>query len=132
MATNVNAEFVIIGDTFDPDIVTQRLGIEPQGYWVKGEKTANAHMERKDTNWWIHTDYEHSFDIMCQLSKLISILQKKKNILKKLKTTYDLEYLFLVVINVEENEKPAIALDSSFINFASDIGAEFAVDLYIY
>ncbi|WP_203362825.1 DUF4279 domain-containing protein [Bacillus sp. REN10] len=132
MATNVNAEFVIIGDIFDPNVVTQRLGIEPHGYWIKGEEVPKEPIKRKDTNWWIHTDYEHSFDIMCQLSKLINILQNKKNILKELKTTYDLDYLFLVVINVEEDEKPAIALDSSFITFASDIGAEFEVDLYIY
>jgi hypothetical protein len=40
--------------------------------------------------------------------------------------------MFVIVIQVENNEKPAMHLESRFIDFASSIGAEVDFDLYIY
>lgn len=36
--TNVKVEFNIIADTFNPDIVTQKLKINPTEVWIKGEQ----------------------------------------------------------------------------------------------
>jgi hypothetical protein len=130
--TNVNAKFVIVGDSFDPKTITEKLGIEPHSFWIKGEDVPGRPIKRKDTNWEICTGYEESLYIMEQIEKLLVILQNKKDILRELKSLYTLDYFFLIVINIEDDEKPAIALSSDFIEFASEIKAEFEVDLYIF
>ena len=59
-------------------------------------------------------------------------LEDKGSELKRLKQKYDLVYRFFIVIQIENNEKPVMFLDSSFIHFANLIGAEVEFDLYIY
>ena len=59
-------------------------------------------------------------------------LEGKENELNRLKQKYDLAYRFIIVIQIENNEKPVIFLDSSFIHFANLIGAEVELDLNIF
>lgn len=44
----------------------------------------------------------------------------------------NLEYIFGIVVNVENNEKPAMYFNIKFIEFANNINAEFYIDLYVY
>lgn len=132
MATSINAEFVIVGDTFNPVVITEKLGIEPQNFWRKGEKVFGRPVERKDTCWIISTGYEESFYISEQLNKILATLRNKEEILRELKIAYTLEYFFQIVVRIEEDMKPAINVDSEFIEFANSIKAELEIDLYIY
>ena len=59
-------------------------------------------------------------------------LEGKENELNRLKQKYDLAYRFIIVIQIENNEKPVMFLDSSFIHFANLIGAEVEFDLNIF
>lgn len=130
--TNVMVEFIIIGEEFDPNFVTKKLKIEPDEIWVKGDSIIGRNIERKDTTWSINTGYEESLDINEQLEKIINLINDKKNILKKLKAEYNIEYVFGIVVNVEDNQKPAMYFNNMFIEFVNDIKAEFYIDLYIY
>ncbi|QCT01008.1 hypothetical protein E6C60_0283 [Paenibacillus algicola] len=40
--------------------------------------------------------------------------------------------MFMIVINIENNDKPAVYLESDTIHFASEIGASINFDYYIY
>lgn len=53
-------------------------------------------------------------------------------LLKKLEMESNLEYIFGIVVNVENNEKPAMYFNIKFIEFANHINAEFYIDLYVY
>ncbi|MCU5167588.1 DUF4279 domain-containing protein, partial [Bacillus paranthracis] len=57
---------------------------------------------------------------------------EKTEPLKQLKKKYDLEFLFMVVIQIENNESPAMYLQKNIIDFASSIQAEIHFDLNIY
>ena len=87
---------------------------------------------RLETIWELGTDYEESLDINKQLNLVVNQLEDKGSELKRLKQKYDLVYRFFIVIQIENNEKPVMFLDSSFIHFANLIGAEVEFDLYIY
>lgn len=130
--TNVMVEFIIIGEEFDPNFVTEKLNIEPDEFWVKGDAIKGRNIKRKDTTWSINTGYEESLDISEQLEKIINLINGKKNILKELKIEYNLEYVFGIVVNVEDNQKPSMYFNNMFIEFVNDIKAEFYIDLYIY
>lgn len=129
--TNVKAEFVIIGDALNPKLLTNELGVTPTQFWRKGDKIEGKNINKQDSCWIIGTNYEESFDINDQLYGLIAILEKKQEILKELKTKFNFEYLFVIVINVENNELPAMHFDRKFLDFVHSIEAEFYIDLYI-
>lgn len=130
--TTVMVEFAIFGDDFSPDAVTEKLSTKPTQCWMKGEPIRDTVIVRKETNWSISTGYEESWDINDQLKKLVEFMETKRSDLKELKRIYNLEYKFFIVINVENNEKPAIYLENDMIEFANDIKAWFDFDLYIF
>lgn len=130
--TNIMAEFRIIGDEFDPNTITNKLSLKPNCYWVKGDKIENRDKYRSYSCWAISTGYEESLDVNIQLARIIEILKAKMSDLIELKSLYNLDYRLDVVINIENNEKPAIYLNSDVIEFAYKISAEFDFDLYIF
>lgn len=130
--SNVMVKFVITGEGFYPNIITDRLNLTPSKHWIKGDEIPRKNIKRKETNWIICTEYEESFDINEQLNKIIHVIAEKKHILQELKKAYDIDYIFVIVVNVENNEKPTMYFNRKFIEFANEIEAEFYIDLYIY
>lgn len=129
--TNVMVNFRILGKDFNPDDLTSILNITPSSQWLKGE-IIRPNIVRKYSCWIIGTEYEESCDINVQLKKVLKKISERKRELIDLREKLDLQYRLDVVINIENNEKPAIYLNSDVIEFANDIKAEFDFDLYIF
>ncbi|RRN71278.1 DUF4279 domain-containing protein [Peribacillus simplex] len=135
------AYFSVFGDEFPLEVVTDILGIEPTKTYKKGdiiEKINNLNLvstkirRRKETDWILSTGYQESYDINNQLNTILKSLEGKTKELKQLKEKYSLEFLFMIVIQVENDEKPAMYLQKNIIDFASLIQAEIHFDLYIF
>ena len=129
--TNVKAYFSAKADDFSVEEFTNKLGIMPTRAFNKVVFAEGTHY-RLGTSWELGTDYEESLDINKQLNFVVNQLEGKENELNRLKKKYDLAYRFVIVIQIENNEKPAMYLDSRFIHFTDSIGAEVDFDLYIY
>ncbi|WP_432664493.1 DUF4279 domain-containing protein [Wukongibacter baidiensis] len=132
MDTNVNVEFVITGELFNPKHITQQLNIHPTVEWIKGDKAPNGKIARSYTCWCYGVGVEESIDINDQLVKILGILNPKRQILKEMKKEYDVEYLVLITIKIEDDIKPIMSIKSPIIEMMSDIDSEFDIDLYIY
>ncbi|EYE87733.1 hypothetical protein Q428_11940 [Fervidicella metallireducens AeB] len=130
--TKVKVEFVIVGDEFNPGLVTEKLQINPNEYWVKGDDIKGRNIKRKDSCWIIGTEYEESSDINNQIIKVLNKIQDKKSNLCELGEYFNLEYILLIIINIEENEKPAIYFENEVIQFMNDIKGKIDIDLYIF
>ncbi|GAB6619136.1 MULTISPECIES: DUF4279 domain-containing protein [Bacillus] len=134
------AYFSATGDIFPLEAITEALNIEPTRTYKKGDVVARRDnpnlvftktIYRKETDWTLSTGYQESYDINNQLHIILKSLEGKTEQLKHLKKKYSLEFLFMVVIQVENNESPAMYLQKEIINFASSIQAEIHFDLYI-
>lgn len=130
-STNILVEFNIIGEDYDIGIITEKLDIEPSEYYKKGDKIGNKEMRRKETCWSITSGYEVSLDINNQLEKIVNLIKPKRSTLINLMEQFNLEYKFIIVIRIENNQLPAIFLEREVIEFANDIKAEFDFDMYI-
>jgi len=130
--TNVMVEFRILGHEFVPEVITSELSIIPNETWVKGDKINDRDITRQYSCWILSTGYIESLDINDQIKEIINKLLIKNDKLVEIKKKYNVIYRIDVVINIENNEKPAIYLNSDIIEFAYSIGAEFDFDLYIY
>ena len=135
------AYFSATGDIFPLEAITEALSIEPTRTYKKGDVVARRDnpnlvstktLYRKETNWTLSTGYQESYDINNQLYVILKSLEEKTEPLKQLKKKYDLEFLFMVVIQIENNESPAMYLQKIIIDFASSIQAEIHFDLNIY
>ncbi len=135
------AYFSATGDIFPLEAITEALSIEPTRTYKKGDVVARRDnpnlvstktLYRKETNWTLSTSYQESYDINNQLYVILKSLEEKTEPLKQLKKKYDLEFLFMVVIQIENNESPAMYLQKNIIDFASSIQAEIHFDLNIY
>ncbi|MCU5378740.1 DUF4279 domain-containing protein [Bacillus cereus] len=134
------AYFSATGDIFPLEAITESLSIEPTRTYKKGDVVARRDnpnlvftktLYRKETDWTLSTGYQESYDINNQLHIILKSLEGKTEQLKYLQKKYDLQFLFMVVIQVENNESPAMYLQKEIINFASSIQAEIHFDLYI-
>lgn len=130
--TNVMCEFRIIGDDFEPDIITEKLKVVPSKVWRQGEKINQRDKVREYSNWGLSTEYEESYDINEQINKVLIVFKNKKQELLQLKDLFHLDYKIEIVINVESNETPAIYLEKEIIQFCNDVGAIIDFDLYIF
>src|SRR5690606_21184530 len=134
------AYFSVIGDHFQPEKITEELAIQPTETYVKGDiieqtRAANSPGIRRriGTACTLSTGYQESIiDINDQLQPLLRSLEGKQPDLIRLKEEYELTYLFMIVIEIENNDKPAMYLKKDVISFASAIDAEIHFDLYIY
>ncbi|MFT4143586.1 MAG: DUF4279 domain-containing protein [Mobilitalea sp.] len=124
--------FRITGDEFNPDIISKELQIEPNECWKKGDKVKNRSVLRDFSCWNYKIKYEESLDVNNQLIPLIDKIKSNKNKLIEMKKHQNLDYKINIVIQIENNEKPAIYLNSESIEFANSINAEFDIDLYTY
>lgn len=135
------AYFNVTGDIFPVEAISDALNIEPTKTYKKGDVVercdnpnlvSTKNLYRKGTDWTLSTGYQESYDINDQLHVIVKSLGEKTEQLKQLKKKYDLHFLLMVIIQVENNESPAMYLQKEIINFASSIQAEIHFDLYIY
>ncbi|PEP28199.1 hypothetical protein COL77_24900 [Bacillus wiedmannii] len=134
------AYFSATGNIFPVEAITNALSIEPTRTYKKGDVIAKRDnpnlvstktLYRKETNWNFSTGYQESYDINNQLQVILKSLEGKTEQLKHLKKKYSLEFLFMVVMQVENNESPAMYLQKNIIDFVSSIQTEIHFDLYI-
>jgi len=137
--TQVMVYFSLYGDDFPIDNVTELLGINPTDSYKKGdtiERKPNPNIistkvhYRKETNWELGTDYQESYDVKEQLNQIIRPLKNKAALINQLKTDYNLECHFEIVIIIENGDAPSLHFDMEQIEFANSIKAEFDIDLY--
>ncbi|GMQ61386.1 DUF4279 domain-containing protein [Vallitalea maricola] len=132
MSTSINIEFVISGEVFDLNTITYKLELQPTEQWLKGDNIYNRNITRKDTCWTYSLGEVESLDVNDELSKIIEILLMKKHTLHEIKRIFDVDYLFLITVKIEDEVKPIISIKSQAIELMNYIGAEFDIDMYIY
>lgn len=104
------AYFSATGDIFPVEAITDVLSIEPTRSYKKGDVVARHDnpnivstktLYREETAWTLSTGYQESYDINNQLHVILKSLEEKTEQLKQLKKKYDLQFLFMVVIQAE-------------------------------
>jgi hypothetical protein len=130
--TNVMVKLSIYGDDFHPQDITDKIGIQPTEYWKKGDNVPGKLITRKNTCWRLSTGYQESLDINEQISHIMELFQGKSSGINELISSYNLEIMISVVINIENNQKPAMYFNRQTIEFINLIKAEVDIDLYVY
>lgn len=129
--TNIMIEFCLFGDEFNPEELTQEFCLKPTESYKKGSKS-NQNIQRKESCWSLSIDYTETLYLSELLDTLLEKLEGIKEKIVKLNKELELTCKFFIVVNIVENEKPAIYLNKRAIEFANFVDAEFDFDFYIF
>jgi hypothetical protein len=131
--SSLKLEISIFGDSFDLDNLTKSLKMEPTSKWNKGEKNPN-HLSppRQETSWNLEFYNSSRLDLEIVTEELISKMEPHIQIINNFSNDNDLIVKLFLLIEVSENNKPALYLNSKFIAFLSRINAELDIDYYFY
>ena len=130
--TNIYAEFRIMGDAFDPALVTRALAVQPTEVWQKGDCVYSNRgkctaLRRQYTNWGYKTTTLETLYIDEPIQILQETYEDKVDSLLELKKQHDLSFSIDIVIEVENNEPPAMCLQG----FILALHARIDMDMYI-
>jgi len=143
--STVQAELKIQGDGFDPQDITNKLGIIPNSTTKKGD-LLKTNKPCEFSFWYFNTEEQIEYDdvdqyryklgplseygLEVQMKKIIDLLKPKKDILISLMEKYKLRYIFEGIVVANNGYCPSISLDVETMKFMVEINAEFDVDLY--
>lgn len=130
---NTYVYFALTGDNFDPQIVTERIGIVPTVQWNKGNK--GKCKPALDYLCWKFSSDERKEYIMVDslVDEVIEKLFDKIEIINKLKNQFDLDSVLEIVMYVDTNEEkstPALGHDLKTIEFLYRTQTKTDVDIY--
>lgn len=130
---NTYVYFALTGNNFDPQIVTERIGVIPTEKWNKGEK-GKYKPSLEYSCWKLSTDKGKEYIMVDNLvEELIEPLFDKIEIINELKNQFDLDSVLEIVMYIDINEKqstPTLGHDLKTIEFLHRTQTKTSVDIY--
>jgi hypothetical protein len=130
---NTYVYFALTGDNFDPQIVTEKIGVIPTEKWRKGDK-GKYKPNLEYSCWKLSTDKGKEYILVDSLvDEVISILFDKIEIINELKNQFNLDSVLEIVMYIDTNEEqstPALGHDLKTIEFLHRTQTKTDVDIY--
>jgi len=125
--------FALKGDSFDPDLVSQRLGISPTKIHRLGDSIGKNGNKIKFAGWYLYSDIVDNLFVNKLVEEVISKLAVKIDIINAIKKDYGLSSILETVLYIDTNDEvstPIIGHDSKTIEFLYKTNTETDVDIY--
>lgn len=125
--------FSLIGDDFDPKIISKALGIEPTGSWRKGDKGEYI-KSLKISCWEWSTEKGKEYILIDNLvTEVVLKFQGKIDLINQLKSELQLNSVLEIVMDIDVNPEvstPALGHDMKTIEFLFHTNTITDVDIY--
>lgn len=130
---NTYVYFALKGDNFDPQMVTEKIGLTPTSAWKKGDK--GKHKPTLDYSCWeLSTDKGKEYYMVDGLvDEVIEQLYDKIDIINELKNQFKLNSVLEIVMYIDTNVEqptPALGHDLKTIEFLHRTQTITDVDIY--
>ena len=123
--------YFMIRGNYDPDSITELLGLVPEKSWRIGDKRKNGTVY--DFAMWQYGTCD-SYDVYVenQMLKTITPFLSKISALKEIKQKYDVEFTLEVVPTIKSSESvPCVAPSMEVMQFCCDTATKIDIDLYV-
>ncbi|WP_405379193.1 DUF4279 domain-containing protein [Nonlabens sp. Asnod3-A02] len=132
-SSNTYVYFSLIGDDFDTNELTERLGIKPTESRNKGDK-GNYNSSLRFSCWKISTEKgKEYYNVYKLIEEIVEILYSKIDIIIMLKDEYQLDSVLQIVLDIDINPNqstPALGYDLKTIDFLHQTKTTIDVDIY--
>jgi len=130
---SIKVSFNLIGEDFDFDVVTTKIGVNPTRTKAKSDcrpQTIAAGFAH--SSWSIDIKEENCIAVSHLFRKMLETLNGKSEIIKNICDEYNIEAGFVVVIHMKDGDRPEMVLPREVVSFAGAINAEIGFDIYWY
>jgi hypothetical protein len=128
--TEINIEFTIYGDDFDPHAFAQAINLTPVRLALKGEQTPHKNATYKESFWEYASGYTKSLDFEEVFSKLKLGLEPHLDDIVSFVTSHPVQTKFDIVVKIDNGECPGLFFNKEFLNLVYRLQAEIDIDLY--
>ena len=123
---------VIYGETFYPEELTKLINITPTRSGKKGDKGKYV-PSLKESLWEYKSKKTNALEgLEASLDNLVSIFDRKKEIINAFIAERNLKVKCYVVIETKNKENVGVSLNNNFVEFLNNLKATFEVDVYNY
>lgn len=130
---NTHVYFSLVGDKFNPNKITEKLGIEPTESWEAGDK-GKYKKELTFSCWNISTEKGNEYlDIDKLVNEIVCKLKDKIDIINELKLNYQLDSVLQIVLDIDLNpdeSTPSLGHDLETIDFLFKTKTKTDIDIY--
>ena len=138
--TQIKIILSVFGDVFDPLTLSEYIKISPTYFWNKGDEISQRKglirkstrvPLRKESAWEYSTDFVKTL-YLDEVSKIIiekfgqKIPEMNKYIYKK-----GLDIKIDIVVEIVDNQIPAMTFNRDFLKLANQLEAEIDIDVYL-
>ena len=124
--------FKITGD-FDPDVISEMLGLTPEKQWHIGDKRRGGRSEFEFASWQFGFCKEYDVIVENQMHRTIQPLLSKIEILKEIKKKFDVYFTLEIVPWLYAGETaPCLAPSREVIRFCYETDTSIDIDLYLF
>ncbi len=120
------------GGLFDPDVITQMLGIKPSKVICAGAPRKSGHGCYSFSEWIGCMQSEPALDAEAQCRIIARKLTPLLPRLREIKQLYRVDYSLIIVPHIYNEETPILGFDSEIISFCHHSGTQISVDMYVY
>ena len=123
--------YFMIRGNFDPDSITELLGLVPEKSWRIGDKRKNGTVY-DFAMWQFGTCDAYDVYVENQMLKTITPLLSKISTLKEIKQRYDVEFTLEVVPTIKSSEGvPCVAPSMEVMQFCCETATKIDIDMYV-
>jgi hypothetical protein len=123
--------FRFYGESFDPDEITRRLGIEPTAQRRPGDPiTKDGRGSYRDYSWMVKIGPSETLDIEDMLHELRERMDVSPETVKQLCADLNLDLVIVCGVGGEQADTmPAMFFPSEFLAWVVELGASLNVDV---
>ena len=123
--------FSIFEDTFNPIDFTEYIRIQPSNYHIKGDEIPNRNgLLRKESAWNYTTGFIQTLFFEDVAKIYLEIFENKINDIKDYVDRHELEVKIYVVVEIGDEETPALYFDKPFLKTVHRLNAVIDIDMY--
>lgn len=130
---NTYVYFSLVGENFNPALITDKLEIIPTEAWQRGNK-GKYNNDLQFSCWKLSTDKGKEYlDIDKLVSEIVNKLKDKVDVINKLKQELHLDSVLQIVLDIDTNpdqSTPSLGHDLETINFLYKTQTKTDIDIY--
>lgn len=121
--------FTIVADDFDPQEISERLGLEPSSAWAAEDPRPNGSLYGFAR--WNYGDREEKVWDVAELAEpIVDALRPRIPILREIKRRYNAALVLEIVVRPNPNENPSVCLGDEIVEFLYRAGAVADIDMH--
>lgn len=125
----VSVHFDFFGESFDPDVITQRLGIKPTGHFRAGDPMSLGTGRRRRDCWTLMVGDTETLYVDDMLEELRAAFTASPEAVKELCSELDVEAAVTCMVLPQSRQMPAMDFSADFVEWAASLGAGITVDV---